>query len=460
MGFYTMADNLYINDFLREVFPPVAAADFYRDIFPVGSLQARGAERDGMYNAIALELLPEEKGKANCKRYILNDDLKQIEKIITTDNFVIISPISYVGKKRESKNARNIYAIAIDLDGIEHEYQIANLYNQMFFVKRIPIATYIVYSGGGVHLYWLLDEPIPCYDSLVKKVYELKKGLTKLIWHDTITVLYDKPQIQSLFQGFRMVGTKTKGGHTTIAYKTGQKVSIKYLNEFVKDEYKVKDTKLTSTYSLQEAQEKFPEWYQKVVVNGDTTRKYWDISGKVKGKNPFALYDWWKEKINEEAQEGHRFYCIMVLAIYAKKCGVDRNKLEEDAFSFIDKLEKLTVREDNHFTRADILAALEMYNDNYHTFPIKSIVDITNIKIDKNKRNGLPQEEHMDYMRDIKASKKRRGRMKPEGRPSKGYIVEEWRKENPTGRKIDCIEETGLSKGTVYKYWNGGAKDE
>ena len=126
MGFYTMADNLYINDFLKEVFPPVAAADFYRDIFPVGSLQARGAERDGMYNAIALELLPEEKGKSNCKRYILNDDLKQIEKIITTDNFVIISPISYVGKKRESKNARNIYAIAIDLDGIEHEYQIKN----------------------------------------------------------------------------------------------------------------------------------------------------------------------------------------------------------------------------------------------------------------------------------------------------------------------------------------------
>lgn len=27
-------------------------------------------------------------------------------------------------------------------------------------------------------------------------------------------------------------------------------------------------------------------------------------------------------------------------------------------------------------------------------------------------------------------------------------------KENPEGRKIDCIRETGLSKPTVYKWWD------
>lgn len=40
------------------------------------------------------------------------------------------------------------------------------------------------------------------------------------------------------------------------------------------------------------------------------------------------------------------------------------------------------------------------------------------------------------------------------GRPSKEKIVLDWRKQNPRGRKVDCIRETGLSKPTVYKYWD------
>ena len=40
-----------------------------------------------------------------------------------------------------------------------------------------------------------------------------------------------------------------------------------------------------------------------------------------------------------------------------------------------------------------------------------------------------------------------------QGRPDKAKIVQEWRKNNPDSRKIDCEKDTGLSRHTVLKWW-------
>ena len=45
------------------------------------------------------------------------------------------------------------------------------------------------------------------------------------------------------------------------------------------------------------------------------------------------LYDWWLHRIGDEIRVGHRFYGIMTLAIYAKKCGISEDELRRDAFS-------------------------------------------------------------------------------------------------------------------------------
>ena len=42
------------------------------------------------------------------------------------------------------------------------------------------------------------------------------------------------------------------------------------------------------------------------------------------------------------------------------------------------------------------------------------------------------------------------------GRPigsDKSEIIKVWRQKNPNGKKSDCIKQTGLSKPTVYKWW-------
>lgn len=434
----------FILEYLTTYFDELQPLEFYRNIFPLGELAEKGVFEQGKYNCVAVELLPKEEQKQNVMKHIITDDLERLELLQQSDNFVLLSPISYIGRSRAAENARFIYALAIDLDGITEEHYLTDLFYQMEN-GIIPIATYTVYSGTGLHLYYVFEEPLPCFKNIVKQLADLKKELTKSIWNKYTTAEYEKPQIESLFQGFRMVGGITKNGDRTRAFLTGDKINIEYLNIFVEDKFKVKEYRYKSKLTLTEAKEKYPEWYQKRVIEKQP-------AGSWVCKRD--LFDWWKTKIMQGAKSGHRYYCIMVLAIYAKKCGIEKQELEEYAFSMVDYLDKLTTDSNNHFTRADILAALEMYNDSYIRFPINSISALTAIPIEKNKRNYRKQCDHVEYMNTIRRFKKNMGELDGKlGRPKLKNVVKEWQEQNPKGSKADCIRETGLSKPTVYKYW-------
>lgn len=71
-----------------------------------------------------------------------------------------------------------------------------------------------------------------------------------------------------------------------------------------------------------------------------------------------------------------------------------------------------------------------------------------------NKRNGRTQEAHLKMARlirdEINGNKDWQNK---EGAPTKKDIVQEWRKMNPNGKKIECERETGLSRHTVLKWW-------
>lgn len=439
-----MQDKVFLCDYLNQYFDNVDPKEFYRNLYPVGELEEEGNMQQGKYNAIAVELLPQEENGSNVKRFIINDSMNIIDRLLKSDNFIITSPISYIGKSRKADNARFIYALAIDLDGLEREQNIIDLFFQIDN-EVLPKPTYTVWSGTGLHLYYQFEQPIPCFKNIVKQLAKLKEGLTKRIWNKYITSLYQKPQLQSLFQGFRLVGGVTKGGSRTQAFITGDKVDIEYLNSFVTAEYTVKELTYKSKLTLKEAAAKYPEWHEKRIINKQPKGTW---------QNKIDLYNWWYNRLKNEITTGHRYYGIMVLAIYAKKCGVDKEKLESDAFGLLDTMEELTTEENNHFKREDILAALEMYNDNYITFPIDSITTLTALQIEKNKRNGRKQAEHikiMNFIRDeINNNKEWRNK---EGRPTKENIIKQWRKDNPQGTKAECIKDTGISKPTVYKWW-------
>jgi hypothetical protein len=157
----------------------------------------------------------------------------------------------------------------------------------------------------------------------------------------------------------------------TRAYITGDPVSIDYLNDFVPKESRLIEYAYKSNLTLKKAFAKYPGWYGKRIINKQP-RGTWQAKK--------AVYDWWLNKLHDNIKVGHRYYGIMVLAIYAKKCGVDRKTLEKEAFGLIAEINELTIEEDNHFTKEDVFSALEI-NNNYITFPIDSITLLTAIPI-------------------------------------------------------------------------------
>lgn len=452
-----MTDRTFIADYLYQYYDEIEPMEFYREIFPKGELEEKGVQVTGKYNALAVELLPVDKKKdknnrVNAKKYIITDELEELEKVLKSDNFTIISPISYAGKSRKAENARFIYAIAIDLDGITTQGHINELMHQMNTIEYLPKPTYIVWSGTGLHLYYQFKKPLPCFKNVVAQLAELKNELTRKIWNNVVTELADKPQIESLFQGFRAVGSVTKTKENRVrAFAFGDKIDVEYLNEFVDN--KVENIVYKSNLTLKDAAAKYPEWYDKRIVNKQR-RGTWTANR--------AVYDWWLKELKSKILVGHRYYGVMVLAIYAKKCGIEQEELENDAFELVDMLDTMTYEETNHFTREDVLAALEMFNDNYITFPIDSISKLTAIHIEKNKRNGRKQPIHLARARavqmvDYPNLEWRYTGGRPKGKKNKKHenkdTIKEWRTNNPDKSIKECVAATGISQATVYRYW-------
>ncbi|MCR5290042.1 MAG: hypothetical protein K6E51_08645, partial [Treponema sp.] len=279
------------------------------------------------------------------------------------------------------------------------------------------------------------------FKNIVKQLEVLKRRLTWQAWTQGASELSENIQYESLFQGFRMVGSITKVGTRCRAFKVGQKATIEYLNHFVPEEYRVVSFAYKSDLPLKQAKEKYPEWYQRRIVE-KRPRGTW-VCNK-------ALYDWWIRKTIAEAQEGHRYWCVLTLATYAKKCGVPLEQLEKDAFGLIPRLSSIGKEP---FTEDDVLKALEAFNDSYITYPVHTIEYRTGIRMPQNKRNGRKQAKHLEgarAVRDINNENWREGN----GRPDKADIVREWRKNNPDGKKIDCERATGLSRHTILKWWD------
>ena len=113
-------------------------------------------------------------------------------------------------------------------------------------------------------------------------------------------------------------------------------------------------------------------------------------------------------------------------------------------------------------------SAMECYDERYHTFPIKDIVKISGIDVPTNKRNFRKQAQHVKIMNAIREIEYPEGEWRnANGRPkgsknkinTKQEVVVQWRKDNPAGKKMECHKDTGLSRVTIDKYWDGGTED-
>lgn len=435
------------------------------------------------YNPIAIEFKEEKTRDGYKKRehFIVTKENPGILERLEGRKFVIASPITYVGRNRSGANARYLYALAFDLDGVGMK-QISDLIYQMqtyssrlqrTVEQHLPVANIIVNSGHGLHLYYLLKKPIPLYKENQELLNRVKHQLTNLIWNEFTSSL-DNIQYQGILQGFRLPGTLTKFGKAIRAFynEDSERFTIDELNEWagnVLSEQEMNQLKRQEYrpdgVTLKEARRRWPEWYERVVVQGIRHPKKWHIKRD--------LYDWWLRRLRDEQEPikpGHRYFCLMALAAYAIKCDIDFGELKADTLSLIGRMERLTNNEDNHFTEQDAMDALQAYKVGYCTFPKNSIDYLTGLRMPEGmRRNGRTQNIHLEearLLRDFRRKRDKKGKWdENNGRPKGSVIlyedsknakkIAEWRKNNPESKnKSACARELNLDRKTVRKWWN------
>lgn len=442
---------------LRDWGEQVTPVDFYKAIFPPSGIERAGHPEDRLPNPI-IATKTKIDGKTIIRNTIVFRDFKAIKESAGNE-FALCSMCSYSGRRRTAANAYKLHGFCIDLDGVG----IRELESLHILCDRgiLPYPTYVVNSGHGLHLYYQFIEPIPLYPHVVPYLQALKHGITVIVWNrETSNYKPGEKQFQGIYQGFRMVGTCSKLGRTPAAkqryrvsaFKTGKEVDLFYLSDFVDEEYRIPAgvDEYGSGYWEEEhltrdrARELYPEWYERRVVRKMPRGQYLCNDG---------LYYWWLRKIRNIARDGNRYWCVAFLFAYAIKCGISKDAALADALDLVELLDELTSHDDNAFTVDDVMDASAYYKPEYAHISIRAIEVKCGIHIDRQRRNGRKQSEHLKAARAIEEALRPNWR-DGNGRKPKQEIVRAWREAHPSGRKIDCERETGLSRPTVLKWWD------
>lgn len=207
------------------------------------------------------------------RRIMLSDVWQNDFNVYVKDNpLALCSGLSYRGRKNRLENAQKMNAMIFDLDGVGVN-ELKNLLHRIGKEKSyrtLPQPTFIVLSGTGVHLYYVFNEPIDLFPNIKLQLKKLKYDLTFRIWEYKGTSKEEQIQYQSINQSFRMVGSMNdKYDNVLVAFQTGKKIDLEYLNVYVNDEKnKVNLSKpfAPTKYTLNEAKERFPDWYERVII--------------------------------------------------------------------------------------------------------------------------------------------------------------------------------------------------
>ena len=421
-------------------------------------------ENKYIYNSILIDLKKGAKKKSN--NWIITKDLKELENIKGKD-FVITAPVTYVGRNRNGNNARHLYAFTIDLDYVGSE-EIRDFFHQIQN-HLIPNPNLITNSGNGLHITYLLEEPYPLYKRSKEILNIQKEILTMAIWND-YTSRVETRQFQNILQGYRVPETKTKFGtevKTFLNLKSNY-WTIESLNNFldkriygvegldknlIKELIMIKNNQIRYTSKLEEAKEKWPEWFKDRIID-KKPRKYMQYHE--------GLYNWWfeicKNKNKENSKKikvGHRYFCALALVSFATKCKIPKEQVKRDLYSLLEPFEALTNEDDNHFVKGDIDDALKIYGtDKAYKFKREYIEKQCAIDIPKNKRNGRTREQHLKLLHATNKFKKEMGipvTRKPAQRKTPVQDkIREYLKNNPQKRPLkDIAEELNISLRTL-----------
>ena len=366
-------------------------------------------------------------------------------------NDILLGGSTYFKNFVSKATAKDVHALIIDMDNVWAgvlQSALQNDWNEDD--KELPKPTYIVNSGTGLHLYFLFDEPIPHYVCNSEKIDQLYR---RLAVQQTTSRIYLQKQVQWFGQDFRMAGSLNKYNWRNEVFRVGEKWDIDRLAQAVGME---------DTHFVRYGEPRTRQLVKRERTKNRTKRKGWRCNQ--------GFYDYTLERCRNETKEGNRYMSFCALTVIAWKCNVPISKVEQDLKGLIPKYNKGAKRQ---ITEKEIEHALRMYNEKAMLTQRERLQDWIGweYKPQTNRHYGKQvfkrkksQEARDKGLKNTNLEVRGwavRDAMYPDGEwrnkdgaPSKQEEVRAWRQLHLDGKPKDCMADTGISKNTVYRWWN------
>lgn len=348
-------------------------------------------------------------------------------------NDMLLGGSTYFKEYVSKATAKDIRSFIIDMDNVYSGTLLNALQDDWRTANgdEIPMPTYIVNSGTGLHLYYVLSEPIPHYSCNAEAIDQLYR---RLAVQNTTRRVYLKKEVQWFGQDFRMAGGLNKYGWKNTVFKVGDTWEIDKLGRAVG---------LEDVHFVHYGEPRTKPPVQRDRTKNRTKRTGWRCNR--------AFYDYTLDRCREETREGNRYMSMCALSAIAWKCNVPADEVERDLLGLIPRYNQNAVRQ---MKPEEVKSALKMYNDKAMLTQRERLQDWIGWEYRPQRRNGRKRSIHLALARGNKAVLKELGEMKPEGRPTKKDQVAAYRKKHPEATPTAVARALGVSRTTVYRWWD------
>lgn len=432
----------------------VSPMELYADIFDLGNhaIERTGElEHTGKANPIILG----KNGDKVVREIMLEDTFEEQLTRFQAMDWAVLNGLTYWGRANKAANQAYMRAFVFDVDDLVPDDLMRILPAMASRTIWGLLPNYIALSGHHLHYYYVLDEPVCLFPNAKVAMKSLKYAYNLRLYASFAPRGY-KVQQQGINQGFRIAGGRTKlDGVRVRVFKVYDHPYT--VEDFLKHIGEDRAAPIRETFdqaypeaklTLEQAKELHPDWYASRIEHDNSKLNRWHVKRD--------LYDWWLKQKSKARFHGRYFY-VMNLAIYAMKCDVPFEEVQQTAYDLIPFLDSIETTKPDPFTKEDVDSALEAYDERFLTFPRDTMAKNSLIDMPVNKRNGRTRTAHMKRLNRIISGDVENGEPDPRyrgGAPTKKQLIQDYAANHPGYSNRRIAAALGVSRNTVNKWLN------
>lgn len=291
-----------------------------------------------------------------------------------------IYPAFYLNSYPKEVLLHSLRCLYIDLDYVTAA-GLRRLCEKDFYGHR---PTFLVNSGNGVHLVYVLSENL----TTCRETKEQLRMLHKKLLQAFAKHKFKADMNTGLSHAYRVVSSKTKLGQRCSAYRISKNHEIADLAASVGMVWKN-----TESFYHKDRQ----SYEKNAVPKNQQQESVKSAKSEPRRQNPHAFYDCMRRGIEEKTAEGHRYTSLFALTCAGYKCHVSMEKVRQDVLYLADRLRLPKYEAEHALEACDAQKAL--------TVRAATLESWLGWKFARaKKRNGRTRQEHLAWVAEVRTA--------------------------------------------------------